>query len=113
MKLGELIEKLLDMVKEHHIAINMDITLLGRSMITMEGTLSICSPKVNILQILSAHMSSLLLKELDWKKEILHKGRSIYTSFDKFLDIPAQLSDLLNITKNGQAKINLEIPDSR
>lgn len=113
MKLGELIEKLLDMVKEHHIAVNMDITLLGRSMITMEGTLSICSPKVNILQILSAHMSSLLFQELDWKKELMHKGSSIYTSFDKTLDIPAQLSDLLNITKNGQVKINLELPDSK
>lgn len=113
MKLGELIEKLLDMVKEHHIAVNMDITLLGRSMITMEGTLSICSPKVNILQILSAHMSSLLFQELDWKKELMHKGSSVYTSFDKTLDIPAQLSDLLNITKNGQAKINLELPDSK
>lgn len=113
MKLGELIEKLLDLVKDHHIAINTDITLLGRSMITMEGTLSACAPEVNILQILSSYMSSLLLKEMDLRKEIRHKGRLLYTSLDKFMEIPAQLSDLLNITKNGQTKLNLDIVDSR
>ena len=47
MDLGELIERLLDMVKQHKIAIPSDITLLGRSMITMEGTLRACSPNVN------------------------------------------------------------------
>ena len=112
MKLGELIERLLDLVKEHKIAVTPDITLLGRSMITMEGTLSICSPEVNILQILSVHMSSLILKNLDVKKLLKHKGRKAYTSLDKSLDIPAQLSDLLNITKNGQTKLNLEFTDT-
>lgn len=111
MKLGELIERLLDLVKEHKIAVTPDITLLGRSMITMEGTLSICSPEVNILQILSVHMSSLLLKNLDLKKLLRHKGRQAYTSLDKSLDIPALLSDLLNITKNGQTKLNIEFTD--
>ena len=46
--LGELIEKLLDLVKEHHISINTDITMLGRSMITIEGTLTACAPQVSL-----------------------------------------------------------------
>lgn len=112
IRLGELIGRLLDLVKEHHIAVTPDITLLGRSMITMEGTLAICSPEVNILQILSVHMSSLIFKNMDVKKLLRHKGRQMYTSLDKSLDIPAQLSDLLNITKNGQTKLNLELSDS-
>ncbi len=112
MKLGDLIERMLSLVKEHRLAITPDITLLGRSMITMEGTLTACAPDVNILQILTVHMSSLLLKELDVKKLLSHKGRQLYTSMDKSLDIPAQLSDLLNITKNGQAQLNLQMSDS-
>lgn len=112
MKLGVLIERMLELVKEHKLAITPDITLLGRSMITMEGTLSACAPEVNILQILSVHMSTLLIKELNVKKLLKHKGRQLYTSMDKSLDIPAQLSDLLNITKNGQAQLNLQISDS-
>lgn len=111
MKLGELIERMLELVKEHKLAITPDVTLLGRSMITMEGTLAACAPEVNILQILRLHMSNLILKELDVKKLLQYKGRQLYTSMDKSLDIPALLSDLLNITKNGQAQLNLQISD--
>jgi ubiquinone biosynthesis protein len=112
MRLGDLLERMLALVKEHRLAITPDVTLLSRSMITMEGTLAICSPEVNILQILSVHMSSLLLKDLDAKKLLTRKGRQLYASLDKSLDIPVQLSDLLNITKNGQAQLNLQVSDS-
>lgn len=111
MRLGDLIERLLQLVKDHRLAITPDVTLLARSMITIEGTLSACAPDVNLLRILSVHMSNLLIHELDAKHILKHKGRQVYTSLDKSLNIPAQLSDLLNITKNGQAQINLQLSD--
>lgn len=113
MHLGELIEKLLDLVKAHHISINTDITMLGRSMINIEGTLTACAPGVNLMQILSSYMSSAFLRDLDMKRELRHKARLLYTSGDKMLTIPALLSDLLNITKNGQTKLNIEFSDSK
>lgn len=112
MRLGDLMERLLQLVRDHRLAITPDVTLLARSMITIEGTLTACSPDVNLMEILSRHMSSLLLSDLEPRRLLRHKGRQIYTSLDKSLDIPAQLSDLLNITKNGQAQINLELSDS-
>ena len=112
MDLGRLIESLLDLVKAHRIGMPSDITLLGRSIITMEGLLCACSPDVNMFQILSTHMTSLLFQDLDLKKELGRNARQLYLSMGKSLEIPAQLSDLLNITKNGQTKINLELTDS-
>ncbi len=112
MRLGELIEKLLDLVKKHHIAINTDITMLARSMITIEGTLSACAPQVNLMQILTSYVSSSVLEHIDLKRELRHKARQIYTSADKMLSIPALLSDLLNITKNGQTRLNVDISES-
>ena len=111
MRLGDLLERLLQLVKDHRLAITPDITLLARSMITIEGTLSTFAPDVNLLRILSIHMSNLLFHELNAKHLLKHKGRQVYTSLDKSLNIPAQLSDLLNITKNGQAQINLQLSD--
>lgn len=64
MRLGDLIERLLQLVKDHRLAITPDVTLLARSMITIEGTLSACAPDVNLLRILSVHMSNLLIHEL-------------------------------------------------
>ena len=109
MDVGDLIEKLLDMIKSHNIAIPPDITLLGRSMVTMEGMLSACSPEVNMFQILSGHMTSILLDDFDLRHELKHNARLAYSSLAKSLEIPAQLSDLLSITKNGQTKLNLEL----
>ena len=113
MNVGELMEDFLDLLKTHEISVPSDITLLARSMITMEGTLKICSPKVNMLQILTTHMSAIMAKEFDIKKELRHSLRDIYSSSKKSLEIPAQLSDLLNITKNGQIRINLESSETR
>lgn len=112
MNMGILIERLLDLVKEYKISITPDITMLGRSMITMEGTLSACAPEVNMLQILTAYLTSALFQEIDLKRELRHKARLIYASVDKSLAIPALLSDLLKITKNGQTKLNIEFSDS-
>ena len=81
-------------------------------MVTMEGTLAACSPEVNMLKILSMHMSSMIYKDFDWKKELVHRGRTAYASLDKSMEIPSQLSDLLNITKNGQTKLNIELTDT-
>ena len=51
MDLGELMEDAIGLLKKHKIAIEPDITLLARSMVTMEGTLKLCSPEVNITDI--------------------------------------------------------------
>ena len=80
MDVGDLIEKLLDMIKSHNIAIPPDITLLGRSMVTMEGMLSACSPEVNMFQILSGHMTSILLDDFDLRHELKHNVRLAYSS---------------------------------
>lgn len=113
MNLGDLMEDALNLLKKHEIAVASDITLLARSMVTMEGTLKICSPKVNMMQILASHMSSVMWKEIDLKKELRHSLRALYGSSKKSLEIPAQMSDLLNITKNGQIRINVEGSDAR
>ena len=113
MNVGELMEDFLNLLKIHKIAVPSDITLLARSMITIEGTLKICSPNVNMLEILTTHMSAIMFQEFDIKKEIKHSIRDLYSSSKKSLEIPAQLSDLLNITKNGQIRINLESPQTK
>lgn len=113
MDLGILIQKMLDLVKEYGISITPDITMLARSMVTIEGTLSACAPNVSLLQILSTYMSSILMNETELRHELRHKARLVYASIDKSLSIPALLSDLLKITKNGQTKLNIELSDTK
>lgn len=108
MDLGELMEDALNLLKKHKIAIDPEITLLARSMVTMEGTLKVCSPQVNMIKILTSYMSENMIHEIDVKRELRHMIRAVYGSSKKSLEIPAQVSDLLNITKNGQIRVNIE-----
>ena len=107
--LGKLMERFLSLLKVHKIALHADLTILCRSMVTMEGTLRICSPSVNMMEILSLHMSQQFLTSDSLHQELRHKLRLFYSSIDKTLEIPALFSDLLNITKNGQTRLNLNI----
>lgn len=110
MRLGDLIERLLQLVKDHRLAITPDVTLLARSMITIEGTLSACAPDVNLLRILSVHMSNLLIHELDARHILKHKGRQVYTSLDNpSTSLPSFL--IFEHYKNGQAQVNLQLSD--
>lgn len=53
-------------------------------------------------------MAGILRDEFDFKKELRRNLISLYSSAVKSAEIPAQLSDLLKIAKNGQFKINTE-----
>ena len=79
---------------------------------TIEGVLRFCAPDINLLQILATHMSNEFLRSLDWNKELKRTGKGIYTIFNKIAVIPAQLSDLIQMTVKGQTKVNLEISGS-
>ncbi len=108
MNLGQMTEDLLNLLKKHSIAISSEITMLARSMVTIQGTLSLCCPETNLIEILSNHMAGILRDEFDFKKELRRNLISLYSSAVKSAEIPAQLSDLLKIAKNGQFKINTE-----
>ena len=111
MNLGQLMEDLLDLLTKHSIAISSEITMLARSMVTMQGTLSLCCPDTNIIEILSNHMAGILYKKFDLEKELRRNFINFYSSLVKSTEIPAQLADLLKIAKNGQLKINTERTD--
>lgn len=109
MNLGSVIGCLLDLVRTHKIAIPTDVTLLGRGIITMESVLTICAPSVNFLEILTSHVSSSLLENLDVRNTLRHAGKDIYNLSKESLAIPLQLSELLKLAKTGHLKINLDI----
>lgn len=112
MNIGSMLEDLLQLANDHHIAMPKGVTLLARGSLTLEGVLTMLAPKINIVQIMINHMASERLKNLDPKKEVLELGREIYQASKSTLGIPNQVLDLLKMTVKGQAKINLEITGS-
>lgn len=102
-----MMEEITTMIRINRIQVPADLILLFRSMVTMEGTLRKISPSVNLAGIFAAHMQSKTKREFDWKRELLMNGYNLYSSTKKAITLPAQLSDILRMAKNGNLKINL------
>lgn len=112
MDLGTILEELMALAKSHRIALPKGVSMLGRGVLTLEGVLAQISPKVNLLEVVTARMSTRFYEEFDLKHELYSGARRLYESGRKAVELPAQLSDLLRMGLRGQAKLNLELTGS-
>lgn len=112
MNIGTMMEDLLQLANNHHIAMPKGVTMLARGSLTIEGVLSMLAPETNVVQIMINHMSAERLENLDPKREALELGRELYGAAKSTLSLPGQALDLLRMTVKGQTKINLEITGS-
>lgn len=109
MDLGQMLEEILTLAKQHHIAMPKGVSMLGRGVLTLEGVLAVISPEINLVKIMANRLSSEMLQEFDLKQELRTNARRLYESGRKAIDLPAQMSDLLRMGIKGQAKLNLEL----
>lgn len=113
MNFGRMLEEFLAVAQRNGIAMPEGITMLSRGALTIQGVLAKLDPDLNVVEIMANRLSAELLRDLDVKKELKEGGKSLLVSARKAADIPAQLSDLLNMSIKGQAKMNLERPAPR
>lgn len=105
--LGPLIEGVLTIIKTNKIAVPADLTMLARSMITMEGTLGKVSDHVNLIEILANHMRHKMQQEFDWKTQLAQGAQVLYTNVKKGVGIPSLSADVLKQLKNGHLTVNI------
>ncbi|MCI9272573.1 MAG: AarF/ABC1/UbiB kinase family protein [Clostridiales bacterium] len=112
INLGQMVQELLELAKNHGIGMPAGVTMLGRGVMTIEGVLAACCPDISFLKIVSAHLAGEAVSDFDLSKELRHKARALYNLFSKGIEIPAHLDDVLKMTVKGQTKLNLELTGS-
>lgn len=110
--LSDALQDIMDIMRKHNIYMASGISILLKGIITIEGVLSMCSPKVNFIEIIEKHILSNTINNFDIKKEAGTIGRLLYNFVRKGIDIPIQFSDVLKMTLKGQTKVNLDIKGS-
>ena len=86
--------------------------MLSRGLLTIQGVVSHLAPEVDFISVLAGGMKDRFLKDIDWEKELLGGARTLYRSGAKAMELPYQLSELLQTALKGQGKINLELTGS-
>ena len=110
--LADLLQDLFHVAYTHHIRLPKGISILARSIITMESTLNLLDPTLNLLTLLKQYVKDYILQHHDIQKEINKQGKKVLSSLQHSIDLPIHLSQLLSLLSKGRAKINLEITDS-
>jgi len=112
MNLGKMMDEVLSIAKRHGLQMPQGMAMFSRGIMTMQGVVSQLCPQVDFLSVMTGGMRDRLFEDIDWEKELFKGARSLYRSGKKTLDLPYQLSELLQAAVKGQGKINVELTGS-
>lgn len=104
-----MVSEVVEICHEYRIMLPKGITMLARSMVTIQGTLKDLDPNVNILKYVATEQTS--LSDIDWNKEIRRLAVSIAQASRAGLNLPIEASGILRQMQKGQFKVNLKMTD--
>lgn len=110
---AEVIQDLMEVMKENKIIMPHGLTMLARGLTHMEGVLADISPEISMVEIAGARMKDQLWETFDWKKELKNGGKTLYRSVYKAIELPGLASDLLEGYMNGQTRLNMDLHVSK
>ena len=109
LNIGNMFEEMMSICNIHHISMPRGITMLGRGIVTIEGVLASCCPKINFIQIMANHISSNMNNNINLNNILKSSLKDVYFAGKKTVALPNQISDILNMTIKGQTKFNIEL----
>lgn len=109
MKLGTILEEMMGIAKLHRLSMPPGVSMLGRGLLNLDGVLTVVSPDISLIQIMANRMSSVMLREFDWKKTLGGDLRRLCESGRKALDLPAQLSGWLDMELKGERRLSVRL----
>jgi len=110
--IGNFIQEMLRIARLHAIQMPSGVTMLGRTVITLEGTLKLLDADMTGIQVMLNYIRKDAKKNLNMMKKTQDLVSTLGHVANKSLSIPINVGDLLNMTVKGQTKINVEITGS-
>ena len=112
INLGEAIQEIFTIAHKHRISMPKGISMLARGLVTIESTVMLIDPHISIIEIAANHVTKHMFSHVDLKKELTSASKKTYDALKYTVDLPIQLSEVVNMVKKGRLKVNLNIMDS-
>lgn len=109
MRLGSIMLEVKDIFISHKISLPPGLSILARSIVTIEGVLTTCSPQVQFVHQLTTHATNTILREYDLNKELLSTTLLLHGFGKHAIALPEQYFNFLQMAIKGQAKINIDL----
>ena len=109
LKMGILTNQILNLLRVHRIACPQGLSMFARGVMTVEGVMRLCCPKVSFVDIFIKSMSLDFKRNFKWRDELDKAKREAYLLLRKSILLPEQLSNIIKMTMSGQTKVNLDV----
>ena len=109
VNMSDIFTEVTDLCSKHYIQLPGQFTMLGRSILSIEGVIENLCPELDLFKIMSEKMIERSKKSFDIKQTLLDAGKDIIGVGKKATKIPGLIVDTLSSLAKGKAKINMEI----
>lgn len=109
--LGQVVNDLFLVAYRHSIRIPSDLTLLGKTLLTMEGIVVKLDPEISILKIAEPFGKRLLMERFYPKKVAGNFWNQLVNAGELLVELPKGLKELTMLFRNGKMRQELSIPE--
>ncbi len=109
--LGQVVNDLFLVAYQHSILIPSDLTLLGKTLLTMEGIVVKLDPEISILKIAEPFGKRLLMERFYPKKMAGSFVDQLVNAGELLMELPRSLKELSQLFRNGKMRQELSLPE--
>ncbi|MGV7118525.1 AarF/ABC1/UbiB kinase family protein [Paenibacillus sp. KACC 21273] len=111
INLGSALNEMFDVVRRYRIGIPPDLTLLGKSLITLEGVIERLDPSLSILSMAEPFGRKLLRDKYAPNKVRQRITDGALHAVEMLTDLPRQASELSRMIRTGKMRIEVSVPE--
>lgn len=111
VSLADAVSELFQVAYKHKIELSADFTLLGKALLTLEGTIEQLDPDLSVVEIAEPYGRQLLKDRYNPKKMAARTFDQVIEFGEMFTSLPKQLKSLSSIIKKDKLRIEVQVPD--
>lgn len=111
VSLGDAVNDLFALAFRHRIRIPSELTVLGKTLLTMEGVLVSLDPSFSVFEVAEPYGKRLFKERLDPRNVFKKALEEIPDFFDMLTDLPSSLRNMASTVRRGKLKFEIGIPE--
>lgn len=106
---GQALVDVVEILRAHNLVVKPSVTLLARGFVTLEGVLAEVAPDVDVVGIVSDHVSAQLGDTSSLRRRLGEVAVEAAKSAEAAAGLPRQASDSLTMLNRGQLKVGTDL----
>lgn len=111
MSIGKALNDLFGIARKHRLVLPPDLTMLGKTMLTLEGVISNLDPTISILEMAEPFGRELMKQRFNGSRLQRKFLGGVADLTESLLDLPAQVKQLSALISKGKVKVEIITPE--